>query len=100
MVERLTRDTGLLKIIEVNTVLFKQEVTLDYGAIFGPDINDIQKWMEIGINFVDVTMKLPKKEEEDPYKYRHICMKCGQSYFYAGYMEEAPHMCGDWAGFK
>lgn len=56
-VDRLTSDKGLFIIREAENILFEQEVSLDYGAIFGPDVNDVQKWIEMSIDFVDTKMK-------------------------------------------
>lgn len=101
VVERIDRDNGILKIIDVNTVLFTEQVKLAWGALFGPDVDDVQRWNEKCIDFVDnvlPTLNKPK-EEEDPYRYRHICNRCGQSYSYAGYREEVQHSCG-MEGFK
>jgi hypothetical protein len=44
---------GDLSISNENKVLFSQPVGLSYGAIFGPDIDDVASWQEIAINFID-----------------------------------------------
>ena len=54
-VDRKDRYTGQLKVAVAATgeVLLDEEVTLAYGAIFGPDVADLAEWKERGIEVVD-----------------------------------------------
>lgn len=51
--ERTGESTGILKIEEDDRVLFEKPVTLSFGALFGPDIADVQEWEQTCIDFVD-----------------------------------------------
>lgn len=47
---------GTLKVSDThkdNEILLEKDVTLAYGAQFGPDYGDVQLWCEIATNFVD-----------------------------------------------
>ena len=44
---------GTLTITEGQKVLFTKDVTISYGAIFGPDIADVESWQNIAIEFID-----------------------------------------------
>lgn len=51
---RLSENKGQLKIVdENNKILLEKEVGLSYGAIFGPDIDDVKTWEEVCISVVD-----------------------------------------------
>lgn len=52
-VHRLSRSRGELNIRDGNRLIHRQEVTLMYGAIFGPDIDDVAAWQEIATTVVD-----------------------------------------------
>ncbi len=45
--------TGTLTITEGQTVLFSKEVSVSYGAVFGPDIADVQTWQNMALDFID-----------------------------------------------
>ena len=55
IVTRIDERNGLLKIVsdENKEVLLEQKVGLSYGAIFGPDIDDVREWEQICINKID-----------------------------------------------
>ena len=44
---------GELVISDGNQKLHQQTVGLMYGAIFGPDIDDVQSWQQIAMEIVD-----------------------------------------------
>lgn len=44
---------GELVIEESGNVLHREHVTLSYGAIFGPDVADVEDWENRAIRFVD-----------------------------------------------
>lgn len=44
---------GKLQIYEGEKLLMEEPVGLAYGAIFGPDIDDVAQWQERAIEFVD-----------------------------------------------
>jgi hypothetical protein len=52
-VERKDKYLGDLVIKEGDNELFREEVGMQYGAIFGPDVDDVQHWQDIAIQFVD-----------------------------------------------
>lgn len=54
-VTRSSERTGNLKIVdeENKEILLEKEVGLSYGAIFGPDIDDVMDWERICIETVD-----------------------------------------------
>lgn len=54
-VTRLSERKGQLKIVdeENQNVLLDKEVGLSYGAIFGPDVDDVRTWEEDCINVID-----------------------------------------------
>lgn len=43
--------------IKNNEQIFCQKVSLSYGAIYGPDVNDVNIWKKIIINFIDKEIK-------------------------------------------
>lgn len=48
--------TGKLIIVDTedeDKIIHKTDVSLSYGAMFGPDVSDISEWEEICINIVD-----------------------------------------------
>ena len=55
IVERINKRGGHLRLIEVDTnlVLLEQDVGLMYGARFGPDIDDVEKWQSVCIAVID-----------------------------------------------
>ena len=54
-VTRTDEYKGILKLTntENDWVLVEQEVSLSYGAKFGPDVDDVAQWQEICIQAVD-----------------------------------------------
>ena len=58
-VVRINKRGGNLRVVEDATgrVLLDQDVGLLYGARFGPDIEDVQKWESICVAVVDKDQK-------------------------------------------
>lgn len=54
-VVRLEERKGQLTVknVETNKVLLDQEVSLSYGAMFGPDVDDVAHWQDLCVNAVD-----------------------------------------------
>jgi hypothetical protein len=52
-VNRLRRYRGELTIRDGTTLIYRQEVTLMCGAIFGPDVLDLSAWQDIATTVVD-----------------------------------------------
>lgn len=55
-VERTSQYTGVLKIYDTlneKKELFSKEVTLSYGAVFGPDVDDVSVWQDTVVDFID-----------------------------------------------
>lgn len=52
-VTRIDYYHGELTISESGQVLHHETVGLSYGAVFGPDVDDVAYWEEISVNFVD-----------------------------------------------
>jgi len=54
-VVRLAQRVGRLVVTneETKEVLLDQEVGLSYGAMFGPDADDVAHWEELCVNAVD-----------------------------------------------
>ncbi len=55
-VQRIDADYGTFVIFDVhdgNKPVFNRKVPLMYGAPFGPDVDDVARWEEMGIQFVD-----------------------------------------------
>ncbi|MEW6635469.1 MAG: hypothetical protein AB1425_01495 [Actinomycetota bacterium] len=52
-VERTDDYTGVLKIAMGEEVLHSEEVALAYGALFGPDVDDVADWQERAVRVVD-----------------------------------------------
>jgi hypothetical protein len=54
-VTRINKRGGNLRIVETATEreLLNQDVGLMYGAQFGPDIDDVNKWQDICVAVVD-----------------------------------------------
>ena len=50
---RETESQGKLTIEQDGNVLFIKNVSLSYGAIFGPDVADVAYWEDQCVNFVD-----------------------------------------------
>jgi hypothetical protein len=44
---------GELSIRDGATILHREPVGLMYGAIFGPDVEDVATWKEMAVRFVD-----------------------------------------------
>lgn len=44
---------GFLRLYEKEKLLMEEETFLSYGAKFGPDIADINKWQDRCCNFID-----------------------------------------------
>ena len=59
-VHRVSRSRGELNIRDGNRLIHRQEVTLMYGAIFGPDISDVATWQEIATTVVDGLKEPPQ----------------------------------------
>ncbi len=56
-VTRKTASLGVLRITKGSETLLEKEVSLAYGAAFGPDIDDVMQWQNDCLDFVD---SLPK----------------------------------------
>jgi hypothetical protein len=58
-VVRINKRGGNLQVVETATgrTLLNQDVGLLYGARFGPDVEDVQKWESICIAVVDQDKK-------------------------------------------
>lgn len=54
-VVRRTHYTGTLSVTDQRngTILSEQDVTLSYGAVFGPDVDDVYDWQERALRVVD-----------------------------------------------
>jgi hypothetical protein len=54
-VSRTDENSGSLRIVDSvsGNELHTAPVTLSYGALFGPDIDDVQEWQEIAVGVVD-----------------------------------------------
>jgi len=59
-VHRLSRSRGELYIRDGNRLIHRKEVTLMYGAIFGPDIDDVAAWQVIATMVVDGLKEPPE----------------------------------------
>lgn len=46
---------GKLQIIRVETdeLIYEESVGLSYGAVFGPDIADVEEWMRKSLEIID-----------------------------------------------
>lgn len=44
---------GILQVWDNGTLLMEKDVTLSYGAVFGPDVADVAEWEKLVANFVD-----------------------------------------------
>lgn len=44
---------GILMVKKDDVVLHSVDVTLSYGAIFGPDIGDIYEWQDLCLKYID-----------------------------------------------
>lgn len=58
-VTRINKRGGNLRVVESTTEreLLNQDVGLLYGAQFGPDIEDVNKWQDICVAVVDRDQK-------------------------------------------
>lgn len=61
-VRRLAESRGELTIHDGDKLLHREEVGLAYGAIFGPDVDDLGKWQDIATKVVDNLNAHGKKE--------------------------------------
>jgi hypothetical protein len=52
-VERLTESRGRLTITVGEDEIYQEEVNLSYGAIFGPDVEDVYTWQTKIAYFID-----------------------------------------------
>ena len=56
-IEVVRNETGAELIIydsEIkDEVIYRQDVTLSYGALFGPDVSDVVDWQNIAMRMVD-----------------------------------------------
>lgn len=54
-VTRLASHRGRLRIVDTASgeLLHEEEVHLAYGAIFGPDAEDVAEWQETAVRVVD-----------------------------------------------
>lgn len=59
-VHRLNRSRGELNVRDGNRLIHRQEVTLMFGAVFGPDISDVATWQEIATTVVDGLKEPPE----------------------------------------
>ena len=59
-VHRLAPYRGELTILDGKAIIHRQEVSLMYGALFGPDVDDVATWQEIATKVVDGLKHLPE----------------------------------------
>jgi hypothetical protein len=52
-VKRVDGSRGHLTISRDGKVLSQRDVTLSYGAAFGPDVGDVAEWEEWAVEYVD-----------------------------------------------
>lgn len=52
-VTRTDAYTGILTISNKDKTLFSKEVSMSYGALFGPDVADVNYWENICVDYVD-----------------------------------------------
>ena len=52
-VERTGEYTGVLVVTVGEEILHSEEVGLAYGALFGPDVDDVADWQETAVRVVD-----------------------------------------------
>ena len=59
-VTRINKRGGTLRVedTESGTTLLEQDVGLMYGAQFGPDVEDVEKWQSICVAVVDKHQKV------------------------------------------
>jgi len=52
---RVDENTGQLvvSVVESREILVDAPVTLAYGAVLGPDVDDVSEWMGISIDAID-----------------------------------------------
>lgn len=55
---RLTERTGTLSISDDDKELISCVVPLAYGALFGPDVDDVNDWQERCVKWIDTRSKL------------------------------------------
>lgn len=44
---------GTLKVLDGDNLLLEKDVGLSYGAVFGPDVADVNQWMQDAMQLVD-----------------------------------------------
>jgi hypothetical protein len=59
-VHRLAPYRGELTILDGTAMIHRQEVALMYGALFGPDVDDVAAWQDIATEVVDGAKHLPE----------------------------------------
>lgn len=59
-VHRVRPYRGELTIREGNRVVHQREVTLMYGATFGPDVDDVATWQKTALTVVDGLKEAPE----------------------------------------
>lgn len=65
-VTRIDESTGLLQVsVNNGERLHEERVPLAYGALFGPDIDDLAQWQETTINIVDAWLATNQQGEKD-----------------------------------
>ena len=54
-VHRTGDHTGQLTVVNTtnNTIILDSVVTLAYGAMFGPDMDDVATWQDMSLNAID-----------------------------------------------
>lgn len=48
---------GQLTLADGDALLYSQPVVLAYGAVFGPDVDDVRQWQDIATRIVDGASK-------------------------------------------
>lgn len=58
-VTRIDRSHGLLEVIRIadQETILREQVVLAYGAIFGPDIDDVSQWQLMALRAIDDNQK-------------------------------------------
>jgi len=62
-VERIEQYSGILYIFDLsdnNKLIESINTPISYDALFGPDINDVNKWKDIGIQIIDSRFRIKK----------------------------------------
>lgn len=68
LVERVGDSLGYLSVVDSkdNNTLLGKDVPLHYGAIFGPDIDDVTNWKALAIRVVDEFLKWEGDNDNGP----------------------------------